>query len=100
MPNTTIQILNKELLPHLSLNYKDIFQEELCLTKTKAHFIGYMINKLYLSYLGVFREADRDHLANKRLDLTGNLLSSLFKSTFKRLHKEAKVNLSKCFIVL
>jgi len=89
-----IQIINRELLPHLS-NYDDIFKQELYLTKTKAHFIGYMINKLYISYLGILKENDRDHIANKRLDLTGNLLSSLFKGIFKRLHKEAKVNLTK-----
>lgn len=90
-----IQIINRELLPHLNLKYEDIFKQELQITKTKAHFIGYMINKLYLSYLGILKENDRDHLANKRLDLTGNLLTSLFKSIFKRLYKEAKVNLTK-----
>ena len=89
------QIINRELLPHLSLEYEDIFQQDLMLCKTKAHFIGYIINKLYLCYLGVLKENDRDHLANKRLDLTGNLLTSLFKGIFKRLHKEAKVNLTK-----
>ncbi len=90
-----IQIINKELLPHLNLVYENIFELELQLTKTKAHFIGYMINKLYTSYLGIMKENDRDHLANKRLDLTGNLLTSLFKGIFKRLYKEAKVNLTK-----
>lgn len=89
------QIINREMLPHLSLTYEDIFKNELQITKTKAHFIGYMINKLYTSYLGITKENDRDHLANKRLDLTGNLLTSLFKGIFKRLYKEAKVNLTK-----
>ena len=88
------QILNRELLPHLNLEYEDIFKPELQITKTKAHFIGYMINKLYINYLGITKENDRDHLANKRLDLTGNLLTSLFKGIFKRLHKEAKANLN------
>jgi DNA-directed RNA polymerase II subunit RPB2 len=89
------QIINRELLPHLNLEYEDIFKPDLQITKTKAHFIGYMINKLYISYLGIMKENDRDHLANKRLDLTGNLLTSLFKGIFKRLYKEAKVNLTK-----
>jgi DNA-directed RNA polymerase II subunit RPB2 len=89
------QIINRELLPHLNLEYEDIFKPDLQITKTKAHFIGYMINKLYISYLGIVKENDRDHLANKRLDLTGNLLTSLFKGIFKRLYKEAKVNLTK-----
>ncbi len=90
-----IQILNRELLPHLTLKYKDIFSENLILTRTKGHFIGYIINKLYLCYLGVLKDADRDHLANKRIDLTGQLLTGLFKNIFKKLHKEAKANLTK-----
>lgn len=90
-----IQIINRELLPHLNLEYEDIFKPELQITKTKSHFIGYMINKLYISYLGIVKENDRDHLANKRLDLTGHLLTSLFKGIFKRLYKEAKQNLTK-----
>jgi DNA-directed RNA polymerase beta subunit len=89
------QIINRELLPHLNLEYENIFKPDLQITKTKAHFIGYIINKLYISYLGIVKENDRDHLANKRLDLTGNLLTSLFKGIFKRLYKEAKVNLTK-----
>jgi len=89
------QIINRELLPHLNLEYEAIFETELQITKTKAHFIGYMVNKLYASYLGTIKENDRDHLANKRLDLTGNLLTTLFKGIFKRLYKEAKVNLTK-----
>ncbi len=90
-----VEILNKELLPHLNTNYEDIFKKDLQLTKTKAHFIGYMINKIYLCYTGVLKEDDRDHLANKRVELTGNLLTSLFKNIFKRLYKEAKSNLTK-----
>lgn len=89
------KILNRELLPHLNTNYEYIFKEELFLSKTKAHFIGYIINKLYLSYIGILKENDRDHLANKRLELTGNLLTSLFKSIYKKIHKESKVNITK-----
>jgi DNA-directed RNA polymerase beta subunit/intein/homing endonuclease len=91
----SIQILNKELLPHLSTDYSKIFNNRLILCKEKAYYIGYMINKLYLCYTGVNIEDDRDHLANKRVDLTGTLLTSLFKNIFKRLYKEAKSNLTK-----
>jgi DNA-directed RNA polymerase beta subunit len=93
--NYTVNILNKELLPHLHIDYSSIFSNKLELTKTKAFFIAYVINKLYMCYIGVIKETDRDHLGNKRLELTGNLLSNLFKSIFKRLHKEAKANLTK-----
>lgn len=89
------QIINKELLPHLQFKYSDILEPELQITKTKAHFIGYIINKLYMCYIGVNKENDRDHLSNKRLDLTGNLLMTLMKTIIKRLHKETKINLGK-----
>jgi DNA-directed RNA polymerase II subunit RPB2 len=90
----SIQIFNREVLPHLS-KYEDINNTTLQKTKTKTYFIGYIINRLYMNYVGITKENDRDHLANKRLDLTGNLLTSLFKGIFKRLHKETKVVLTK-----
>lgn len=91
-----IQILNKELLPHLC-KYEVLMTPttELIYTRTKALFVGYVINKIYLCYIGELKEADRDHLANKHFDLTGELMENLFKTIFKRLHKEAKINLTK-----
>lgn len=51
--------------------------------RTKAFFIGYMVNKLLYAYLGKTDEDDRDHYGKKRLDLTGILLISQFKEHFK-----------------
>lgn len=51
--------------------------------RTKAYFIGYMVNKLLYAYLGKTDEDDRDHYGKKRLDLTGILLISQFKEHFK-----------------
>ncbi len=90
-----IGIINKELLPHLHIDNTSVYSNELQLTKSKAHFIGYIINKLYLCYIRKISENDRDHLANKRMELTGNLMANLFKTIFKRVHKEAKVILTK-----
>lgn len=90
-----IGIINKELLPHLHIDNTSVYSDSLQLTKSKAHFIGYIINKLYLCYIRKISENDRDHLANKRMELTGNLMANLFKTIFKRVHKEAKVILTK-----
>jgi len=70
-----LQILNNELFPHLGI------------VSTKQHklfFLGHMFNKLVLTYLGVRSFDDRDHINNKRLELSGHLLSELFRTLFKR----------------
>ncbi|GFQ05233.1 DNA-directed RNA polymerase ii subunit rpb2 [Phtheirospermum japonicum] len=65
------EILQKEMLPHVGT-------EEHCETK-KAFYFGYVINRLLLVALGRRPEDDRDHYANKRLDLAGPLLAGLFR---------------------
>ena len=65
------QILQKELLPHVGIL-------EHCETK-KAFFLGYIVHKLLMSAIGARREDDRDHYAQKRLDLAGPLLGQLFR---------------------
>lgn len=90
-----IGIINKELLPHLHTDYTSVYLDTLQLKKLKAHYIAYIINKLFLCYTKKINENDRDHLANKRMELTGNLMANLFRTIFKRVHKEAKVILTK-----
>jgi DNA-directed RNA polymerase beta subunit len=49
------------MLPHVSIApYNE--------TK-KAYFIGYIVHKLLMSSIGARRPDDRDHYAQKRLDL-------------------------------
>ena len=52
---------------------------EFCETK-KAYFLGYMVHKLLMSSMGARRPDDRDHYAQKRLDLAGPLLGQLFRA--------------------
>ena len=54
-----------------------------------------MVNSLLQSALGRAETSDRDHYANKRLDLVGPLLSSLFRQNFKRMKKDATSYLQK-----
>jgi len=56
----------------------------------QAFFLGYMVNRLLLVALGRREEDDRDHYANKRLDLGGPLLAQLFRQLFRKLTKDVK----------
>ena len=49
----------------------------------KAHYLGYMINKLLKVLLGRANVDDRDSYINKRVDLPGDLLFELFRQRFK-----------------
>jgi DNA-directed RNA polymerase II subunit RPB2 len=42
------------------------------------------------------KEDDRDHYANKRLDLGGPLLAQLFRQLFRKLVKDVKTYVQKC----
>lgn len=52
---------------------------EFC-TKYAVFCTRYIIHRLLLCALGRRAEDDRDHYGNKRLDLAGPLLGSLFRS--------------------
>lgn len=82
------KVLQKEFLPHVGTR-------EFCETK-KAYFFGYMVNKLLMVYLNRKGEDDRDHYGKKRMDLSGPLLCSLFKTLFRRLHMETSKHIQKC----
>lgn len=82
------KIIRKEFLPHIGT-------KDFCESK-KAFFFGYMINKMLLVHLGRKEEDDRDHYGKKRMDLSGPLLGSLFKTLFRKLHNETAKHLQKC----
>jgi len=48
----------------------------------KAYFLGYMTFRLLSVHTGLERPTDRDHLKHKRLELVGNLMSSLFREYY------------------
>ncbi|CAH1428945.1 unnamed protein product [Lactuca virosa] len=81
-------ILQKEMLPHVGVG-------EYCETK-KAYYFGYIIHRLLLCVLGRRAEDDRDHYGNKRLDLAGPLLGSLFRMHFRQLTRDVRVYVQKC----
>jgi DNA-directed RNA polymerase II subunit RPB2 len=81
-------LLAKEVLPHVGT-------QEFCETK-KAYFIGYIVQRLLLVSLGRKPADDRDHYGKKRMDLSGPLLASLFRTLFKKLCAETAKHMQKC----
>uniref|UniRef100_A0A061S805 DNA-directed RNA polymerase subunit beta n=1 Tax=Tetraselmis sp. GSL018 TaxID=582737 RepID=A0A061S805_9CHLO len=82
------EILQKEMLPHIGIT-------EVSETK-KAYFLGYMVNRLLQVAIGRRDEDDRDHFANKRLDLGGPLLAGLFRMLFRQLTKDVRKYVKYC----
>lgn len=82
------QLMEKELLPHVGM--------EPHTEGKKAYFLGYVVNRLLLCALHRQGEDDRDHYANKRLDLAGPLLSGLFRILLKKLRKDVMMYLQRC----
>ena len=76
-------ILQKEMLPHVGIS--DYSESK------KAYFLGYMVHRLLLAALGRRELDDRDHIGNKRLDLAGPLLATLFRGLFKNLIKQMRL---------
>uniref|UniRef100_A0A7C3J3X6 DNA-directed RNA polymerase subunit beta n=1 Tax=Candidatus Methanomethylicus mesodigestus TaxID=1867258 RepID=A0A7C3J3X6_9CREN len=82
-----MQILDKYLLPHLGLEEAD--------RKKKALYLGQMAEKIIELSLGRRKPDDKDHYANKRLKLAGDLLASLFRVAFKSFCRDMKYQLER-----
>jgi DNA-directed RNA polymerase subunit B len=81
------QVLDKYLLPHIG-------REENARIK-KAYYLGQMTQKLLELALNKREEDDKDHYANKRLKLAGDLLTSLFRVSFLQLTRDIKYQLER-----
>lgn len=57
---------------------------------TKSYMLGYMVNQLSSAYMGRRMEEDKDNFKNKRLDLTGQLLSHQFRKAMAHLQHDIK----------
>ena len=45
----------------------------------KCYYLGKMVNKLLMCYLGRSKPDERDSFINKRVDLPGTLMMQLFR---------------------
>ena len=82
-------ILDRSLLPHLGDTRDDRIK--------KAIFLGRTARSVLEFYLGKRREDDKDHYANKRLKLAGDLMEDLFRVAFANLVKDLKYQLERSY---
>ncbi len=71
------QLLDNALLPHMGATPGDRI--------AKAYFLGRMAEKVIKLVQGKISPDDKDHYANKRLRLAGDLLEDLFRVAFRGL---------------
>ncbi|EZQ03084.1 MULTISPECIES: DNA-directed RNA polymerase subunit B [Acidianus] len=81
------QIIDRYFLPHLGTSPLD--------RKRKAYYLGFAIAKIIELQMGRRTPDDKDHYANKRLKLAGDLFSSLFRVAFKAFVKDLVYQLEK-----
>ncbi len=80
-------ILDRSLLPHLGDTYDDRMK--------KAIFLGRVARSVLELSLEKRNEDDKDHYANKRLKLSGDLMEDLFRTSFSSLMKDLKYQLER-----
>lgn len=77
-------MIDKFLFPHIGHDPES--------RKLKAYFLGRAVKKLLLVSYGELPKDDKDHYANKRLRLSGDMLESLFRFSFRMLVGDMKYN--------
>jgi len=85
------QILDVALLPHLGVS------NDKATRKKKAEYLGRMARRVLELHLGLRKEDDKDHLSNKRIKLSGDLLEELFRTAFDALMKDLKYQLERTY---
>ena len=81
------EVLDKYLLPHIGSSASDRIN--------KAYFLGSMAEPTIELALGRRDMDDKDHYANKRLKLAGDLLENVFRLAFLNLTKDIKYQLER-----
>lgn len=80
-------VIDRYLLPHLGNGEAH--------RPLKAQFLGRMTEACFELALGRRSEDDKDHYANKRLKLSGDLMEDLFRVSFNRLTRDIKYQLER-----
>ncbi|MHA1952409.1 MAG: DNA-directed RNA polymerase subunit B [Candidatus Heimdallarchaeaceae archaeon] len=85
--NRAMQVLDKYLLPHLGSDEESRLK--------KAFFLARMAQRLLELEADIRNEDDKDHYANKRLKLAGDLLLMLYRVAFHALCRDIKYQLER-----
>jgi DNA-directed RNA polymerase subunit B len=80
-------IIDRSLLPHLGDSKQDRLK--------KAIYLGRIARNVLELALGLREPDDKDHYANKRLKLSGDLMENLFRVAFTNLAKDLKYQLER-----
>lgn len=77
-------VVSRDVLPHLATNNHNTADQY----HQKALYFGYMIMRLVVVYHEPRKQHDRDHYANKRIDMSGSLFRLLFTQQWQKLTKK------------
>lgn len=72
--NNVLQILDKDILPHVGLTPDDRYK--------KVRFLGHLLNRLLRVHLDILPSTDRDSYINKRINTAGISYAKVFKTNF------------------
>ncbi len=81
------QVLDQYFLPHLGVEPEA--------RRAKAFYLARMAEAVFELALGMRMVDDKDHYANKRLKLAGDLMEEIFRVAFLRLAKDVKYQLER-----
>lgn len=81
------EVIDSFLLPHIGQSKKDRI--------IKAYYLITMVNRIIEKAYNLRYEADRDHYANKRLELSGKLMEHLFRYAFKAFTNDLKFQIDR-----
>ena len=84
------QVIDRYLLPHIGVDPEDRLR--------KAHYLGRMVVRIIELALGRRGPDDKDHYANKRLRLAGDLMEDLFRVAFYNLTRDIKYQLERSVV--
>ncbi|MBI5884900.1 DNA-directed RNA polymerase subunit B'' [archaeon] len=81
------EVIDAFLLPHIGQSPKDRL--------AKAYYLAMMASKAIELAYGIRKPDDKDHYANKRLELSGKLMEHLFRYSFKYFIKDLKFQIDR-----
>ena len=81
-----VDALNRCFLPHCGENFNK-----------KAFFLGYMLNQLASTALGLKKPTDRDSYFNKRVHISGLLIAALFRDLYFRFKNDIIYSANKLY---
>ncbi|WP_227355594.1 DNA-directed RNA polymerase subunit B'' [Haladaptatus salinisoli] len=84
-------VIDRYLLPHL--HEEGVDEEEVRINK--AYYLARMAEACFELALGRREADDKDHYANKRLKVSGNLMKDLFRTALNKLARDVKYQLER-----